>query len=382
MEQRVIVNSFQFHAALALATASALGGCAAKGDAATGAVEHEPAPALEEADGSVQVSPASRAYVVAKPVTLDATVPVVRAPARIAFRDGAVSQVSMPVAGRVTAVMVSTGDHVKAGDPLVTLSSPDAAAARASATAAAAEVDAAKREVERQDKMAASGVGIESDRVVAQAHLRELQAELARAQSTSAILGSGGGSTVVLRAPIEGTVITRRATVGSVAEPGGDALIELGNPTAVWAVADVFERDLAQVNVGADVDIELSGRTTAIHGKVVSIGSALTGSMRTAPVYIGLTDAPADLRAGMFARASVKAPAGKSIVLPAESVLIKDGKELNVFVKIGEDRYAARAVTVGPSVDGQVQVLTGLKVGEQVVIKGALLLDAESEQLQ
>src|SRR4029079_11962909 len=99
------------------------------------------------------------------PVAREVPAPVVRAPARIAFRDGALSQINLPVPGRVTAVHVKTGDKVKAGDPLITVTSPEAAAARASFAAAQAEAEAARKEVARQEQMATSGVGIESDRV-------------------------------------------------------------------------------------------------------------------------------------------------------------------------------------------------------------------------
>jgi membrane fusion protein, heavy metal efflux system len=288
----------------------------------------------------------------------------------------------MPVAGRVTAIHVKTGDRVKAGDALVTLASPDAAAARAQAAAAIAEHDAAVTENARQESMAKSGVGVESERVTAAAHLRQSEAELARAQSTAAILGGGGGSVVVLRAPIDGTVIARHATVGGVAQPGGDPLIEIGNPSALWVVADVFERELAQVHEGAAVDVELATRAQPVKGHVVSVGTALTGALRTAPVYIQLDDAAADdVRAGMFARAAIAAPAGQSIILPAEAVLIEDGKTYLVYVKAGDDLYAPKKVRVGPSVDGRVEILEGLAPGEQVVVKGALLLDTEAEQL-
>src|SRR5204863_8540074 len=120
---------------------------------------------------------------------------------RMAFRDGAFSQVNLPFAGPVPAVYVKTGDRVKIGAALVAISSPDAAAARAQLAAAAAEHDAATHEFARQDAMATSGVGVESERVAVQAKLRQSEAELARAQTTVAILGGGGGSTVVLRAP-------------------------------------------------------------------------------------------------------------------------------------------------------------------------------------
>lgn len=349
-------------------------------------VSFSPPPATERPDGSVRLAKESRPYVVTQKIALAAAAPVVMAPARLAFRDGAVSQVNMPVTGRVTVVHVKTGDRVKPGDPLVTLSSPDAAAARAQLAAASAEHDAATQEVARQDTMARSGVGVDSERVAAQARLRQNDAELARAQSTVAILGAGGGSNVVLRAPIEGTVIARHATVGAVAQPGGDPLIEIGNPDALWVIADVFERDLPQVRDNAGVDIQLGTRTLA--GHVVSVGSALTGALRTAPVYIaidGRGSAPdgsaADVRAGMFARAQIKAPAGKSILLPAEAVLIEDGKTYLVYVRTGDDLFVARKVQVGPSLNGQVEVLGGIVEGEDVVVQGALLLDGAREQL-
>jgi cobalt-zinc-cadmium efflux system membrane fusion protein len=337
-------------------------------------------PSVANSDKSVSVSEQSRAYISVQTVAFEADAPVVRAPAKLAFRDGAVSQINLPVPGRVTAVHVKTGDKVKAGDPLITLTSPEAAAARAAFAAAQAEHDAARKELARQEQMATSGVGIESDHVSAEAKLRQSDAELARAQTTAGILGGGGGSTIVLRAPIDGTVIARRATVGSVAEPGGEPLIEIGNPRALWVVADVFERDLVQVNEGADVDVELTTGDKPLHGRVMSVGTALSGSTRTATVYIALDSDDAGIRAGMFARATIKAPAGKSIVLPAEAVLVKDGKNYIVFVQKG-DRFVARDVTVGRSVDGRVQILSGLTPGDHVVVKGALLLDTQSEQL-
>jgi cobalt-zinc-cadmium efflux system membrane fusion protein len=358
---------------------------AACSPAAGETVSFSPPTSTPRSDGTVRLDPQSRPYVGVEKVALGAASPVVLAPARIAFRDGAVSQVNLPIAGRITAIHVKTGDRVKAGDSLVTISSPDAAAARAQLAAAIAEHGAAVQESARQDAMARSGVGVDSERVTVQAHLRQSEAELARAQTTVAMLGGGGGPTVVLRAPIDGTVIARHATVGAVAQPGGDPLIEIGNPSSVWVVADVFERDLAQVHDGAAVDIELPTRAAAA-GHVVSVGSALTGALRTAPVYIAFDDvagaagAPG-ARAGMFARAAIKAPAGQTLMLPAESVLIEDGKTYVVYVRVGDDRFAPRKVEVGRSIDGRVEVLSGVLPGDEVVTRGALLIEGAAEQL-
>ncbi|HWU86418.1 MAG TPA: efflux RND transporter periplasmic adaptor subunit [Kofleriaceae bacterium] len=366
----------QFHtAALAVTFATA---CSASAESTP---SFSPALAAPDRDGTVQVSERALPYVVSRPVALEDATPVVRVPARVAFRDGAVSQINLPVPGRVVAVHVKTGDRVAAGDPLITLSSPEAAAARAALTTAQADHDASAAEVARQDRMAAGGVGIESEHAAARARLRQVEAELARAQTTAALLGGAAGPTVVLRAPIAGTVIARRATVGSVAQPGGEPLIELGDPAALWVVAEVFERDLVQVHEGSEVDVELSAEGRAVPGHVVTVGSALTGSMRTAPVYIALDGTAPSLRAGMFGRAAIKTPAGRSIVLPAEAVLIEGGKRSIVYLDQGGGRFAAREVTVGRSVDGKVQVIAGLRAGDKVVVKGALLLNGAAEQL-
>lgn len=356
-------------------------GIAACSPAVGETVSFSPPTSTARPDGTVRLSRQSQPYVVTQKVALGASSPVVLAPARIAFRDGAVSQVNAPITGRITAIHVKTGDRVKAGDALVTISSPDAAAARAQLAAAIAEHDAAVQETARQDTMAKSGVGVDSERVAAQSRLRQTEAELARAQTTVTILGGGGGPTIVLRAPIEGTVIARHTTVGAVAQPGGDPLIEIGNPTALWVIAEVFERELAQVRDNAAVDIELSTRTTPVPGHVVSVGSALTGALRTAPVYIAFDADDADVRAGMFARAAIKAPAGKSIVLPAEAVLIEDGKTYVVYVRTGEDLFVARKVQIGRSIEGRVEIISGVVEGEDVVTKGALLIDGAAEQL-
>jgi len=365
---------------------------AACSPAAGETVSFSPPTSTPRPDGTVRLDKQSRPYVGVEKVALGAASPVVLAPARIAFRDGAVSQVNLPIAGRITAIHVKTGDRVKAGDPLVTISSPDAAASRAQLAAAIAEHDAAVQESARQDAMAKSGVGVDSERVTTQAHLRQSEAELARAQSTVAMLGGGGGPTVVLRAPIDGTVIARHASVGAVAQPGGDPLFEIGNPSSLWVVADVFERDLAQVHDGAAVDIELPTRGGAA-GHVVSVGSALTGALRTAPVYIAFDEVPGagapgaaapgapGVRAGMFARAAIKAPAGQTVVLPAESVLIEDGKTYVVYVRVGDDLFAPRKVEVGRSIDGRVEVLSGVAPGDEVVTRGALLIEGAAEQL-
>ncbi|MCC6876675.1 MAG: efflux RND transporter periplasmic adaptor subunit, partial [Sandaracinaceae bacterium] len=163
-----------------------------------------------------------------------ASLPIpVRSPGRVAFRDEAVSRVGAPLDGRVQEVHVRIGEHVDAGQPLVTLASPGAASVRAQLVQARVAVRAAEAELERQTAMQERGVGVRSEEVAAEARLAEARALLAGLQSTAAMIGRGSSSAVVVRAPIAGTVLARAATPGASVEAGGDALVELGEPSAL-----------------------------------------------------------------------------------------------------------------------------------------------------
>lgn len=344
-----------------------------------------PPPAPEAAaapptDGEVRLAEVSRPFIGVEPIALHENGPLLRAPAHVAFRDEAHAQLGAPFAGRVVRVHVQAGDTVGPNDPLVTLDCPDAAAARtALATATAAEKEA-RAALDREQRMLAQGVGIEREQLAAETRLSEAEAELARARSAAAFAGGGTGTTVVLRSPIAGKVIARKVTVGTTVQAGGEAIIEVGDPRALWVVADVFERDLPFVREGAKVQIELPSRAEPFEGTVASVGSTVTAGLRTVPVRIAFDATVADVRPGTYGRVRI-ASSELGLSLPTEAVLIRDGKETVVYVEASGARFLRRAVQVGQPVEGRVQVISGLTPGEKVVVKGALLLDGSADQL-
>ncbi|MGK3999386.1 efflux RND transporter periplasmic adaptor subunit [Sorangium sp. So ce1024] len=357
------------------------GGCRSTAVAGTSSAEAAgPSQPIEE--GVVRIAPESRSSLDIQPAGAGAAVAVVRAPGRVAFRDGAVAQVAAPIVGRVAEIHVKVGDPVKAGDPLVTLHSPAAAAARADLESALVSLKAARAVLERQTAMLQKGVGIESEKFQAEIDVAKVESDVARAQRAVAYLGQGAGSTVVVRAPIAGTVLQRRTTLGAVADPNGEALIELGDSQATWIVADVFERDLPLVAPGAGASVALASVPQPVRGRVVSVGATLTSGMRTAPVYVALDDdAAVAPRAGMYARVTIDAQALDGVTLPVNAVLIKDGKTSVVYVQRDELTFVRREVSVGQPIDGRVHVLSGVAPGDRVVVRGALLLDGAADQL-
>jgi cobalt-zinc-cadmium efflux system membrane fusion protein len=83
----------------------------------------------------------------------------------------------------------------------------------------------------------------------------------------------------------------------------------------------------------------------------------------------------------MYARVAIQPRQQDHVLLPAAAVLIKDGKRTVVYVETAEGVYEQRPVVVGESADGQVPVLEGIQPGERIVVRGALLLDGQAEQL-
>jgi len=228
--------------------------------------------------------------------------------------------------------------------------------------------------------MLEEGVGIERDRLAAEVRVESAQAEFDRARATSSFIGEGDGAEVALRSPIAGVVLGVKASRGAAVGPGGDPLVEVGDPTALWIVADVPERELTLVAEGARASLELASLAEPLQAQVISIGSVVSSGLRTAPVRMALESSRTDLRPGMFGRVRIQTTGGGP-TLPVEAVLIKDGKESVVYVEKDDVTFERRPVVVGRPVDGRVQIISGISEGERVVVRGALLLDGSAEQL-
>ncbi len=187
---------------------------------------------------------------------------------------------------------------------------------------------------------------------------------------------------MTIRAPIAGTVLDRRATVGASVEAGGAPLLVIGEPGAVWVVAQVFERELPLVEVGASARVELAAAGGTVEARVDTIGGAVDPVTRRGAVYLAIADeGAARRRAGMYARAEIEiGEAGVGI--PASAVLVQDGGRTTVYVQRDERTFVAREIHIGAPAAGRAPVLDGLERGERIVTRGALLLDGQAELLR
>lgn len=329
---------------------------------------------------AVSIPLESRPYITVAAVSPQSFAATVQAPARVEFRAKALSTVGAVVAGRLGKINVQVGDRVKAGAALATLESSEAAQMRADVARAKAELQRAEDHAKRQAVMQKSGVGLEIERAEADIQLRQARADYQRSVQAVRLLGEGADQSIVLRAPIDGVVLRTNVSTGAAVE-AGTVLFELGEPGALWIVADVFDNDLPLIEKGAKATLQISALPEPVSGHVAAISASMQPDLRRGAVYIEVDEAGLMLKPGMFARASINAAGPRRIVLPTTAVLIKDKKQTVVYLETAEGQFEPRNVTVGQARDGQVPVLEGLAEGDRVVISGALLLDSAAAML-
>ena len=302
-------------------------------------------------------------------------------PGRVTFRQQAQSAVGATAAGRIVAVLVQAGQVVKAGAPLLTIESADAAAARAAFDQAGTRLGSAESVLRRQVEMIEKGVGLEMERQEAESRLKEARAEYERARHAANLIGAGQGFVVTVRAPGDGVVMAIRTAVGAMVSLGGEALLELGDPSHLQVVAQVPESDLHRIAIGQSAEVELPALAAHVAARVENFNPRVDHESRRTQVYLGLVGSIVGLRAGMVAQITFRVSTEAGISLPVSAVLIKDGKRRVIYLARADGTFEVRDVQVGHSREGRVTILQGLSAGERVVVRGALLLDAQAEQL-
>lgn len=331
--------------------------------------------------GPVRLAAAQKQFLTIEAVSASKAVDVLMLPGRVTFTPRSQSAVGATAAGRVVEVLVRTGQKVKAGTPLLKIDSADAAAARAALEQANTRLATAESVYGRNLVMIEKGVGLEVERQEAEARLNDARTEHRRAKHIVALLGAGPGGVVTVTAPSDGVVALMRVAVGATVAPGGEALLELGNPSLLQVVAQVAEGDLSGIAPGQEAEVELPALAARVAARVETFNPRVDPESRRMQVYLTLAKRVEGMQAGMLAQVALRAATDAAIVVPVSAVLIKDGKRRVVYVEQPDGGFAAREVRVGRNRDGQVTILEGLAAGDRVVVRGALLLDTQAEQL-
>ena len=184
--------------------------------------------------------------------------------------------------------------------------------------------------------------------------------------------------TVTLRSPVSGIVTEKKAFQGMRFMPG-EALYQVTDLSSVWVVADVYERDLASVAVGAKASVQLTAYPNqAFDGRITYIYPTLKPETRTVPVRIELANPRQLLKPAMFARVEIPVGSRAAVLTVPDSAVIDTGTRRIVLVQRAEGRFEPREVKLGARSDDYAEVLEGISAGDQVVVSANFLIDAES----
>ncbi len=185
------------------------------------------------------------------------------------------------------------------------------------------------------------------------------------------------GKPLELKAPIDGVIVKRESTVGQLVDKGSD-IYTISNPTDLWVIAEIKERDVAAVKVGQDAVFHvLAYPDEEFHGKVVRLGNEIETDSRTLEVRIETNNSDGKLKPGMFADVEITTTIMKDVLVIPDTALQSDGDNQVVFVALGGNKFEKRVVRLGMEQRGRVQVLNGIKAGEQIVTEGSFILKSE-----
>lgn len=326
-------------------------------------------PAIERAAGIETV-----------PATTDAMGIGIETTARIDFNRNAMADVRSAVPGIVREVSVDLGQPVATGDSLFTLESAHVGGLQARRQAARGRVDAARANLSRQQELEEGAIASQRQVELAQQELAAAEAERRSIDQSLRISGasrSGRTGRFDVHAPITGTVIRRPALVGSFAGES-DSLATIADTSVMWVLLDVPEWDAASVRAGQQVELRVDGvpgRTFT--GAVTWIASEVDPRTRSVTARADVQNPDGPLRAGQFARATIRVePPEGAVTVPMHAVQ-RVGEESVVFVRTAEGLYEPRVVRPGRSDGRRVQVAGEVRDGDAVVTTGAFLLRTE-----
>lgn len=302
--------------------------------------------------------------------------------ARIVYDDNHTARVFSPLAGRVVAIDAEAGQRVKKGDALLSIDSPDFAAASSDSVKADADLLHKRQDYDRARQLLAIQGISRRDAEAAEADLHQAEAEALRARARLKNLASRATTTegrFMLRAPISGIVSERQVNAGSEVRPdAANPLYVITEPQHLWVLVDLPERQLGKISVGQPVLIEVDAYPGEVfHGKVTVIGETLDPVTRRIQVRCYLNNDKLELKPEMFARVTPIADQASDLPRIPNSALVTQGLYSDVFVELSPGVLQRRRVALATQDRDFSYVREGLTPGERIVTSGALLLNSE-----
>jgi cobalt-zinc-cadmium efflux system membrane fusion protein len=349
----------------------------------------------ERTNQLVHVSPKAHREIVVEPAQVKTVTEGLTLQGRIQYNPDHFVRLSSPLVGLVKTVSVRLSEQVREGQVVATIESADIGTAYADFAKAETNLELAKRNYRRaRDLYEAHSVSkkefdqAQNDFLKDQAEYRRARQRLVTLKVLASELDKPRGERRIsdrfdLKSPIDGVVAEKNLTTGQmVGTDPSQILYVIADLDLLQAVADVYERDLNLIGEGMAVSVEVQSFPDEVfQGIVAYVGDVVDPTTRTTKVRCNLKNLDHKLKPEMFARIHIMKPLAESLALAVpRGAVITIGDEAFVFVQKTETEYERRNVVTGPTSGDLVEIHEGLKAGERVVVKGALLLKGALEK--
>lgn len=328
-----------------------------------------------------------------KKLTLYETIKVT---GEITFNEYRLAHIVPVVSGIVKTIYKVLGDSVQKNDLLAILDSTEFGEAKSEYLKAKKELEIAKKNYEREKRLFEEGrITTESELLEAEGAYKKAQTELMVAERKLHFLGltdedllkveNENGATITqfpIKSPIAGTIVEMHLAKGEFVESTSDIYL-VADLSQVWVLADVYEKDFSKISQAKEAHIFVKAYPDKeFIGKIFYISDVMDKNSRTIKVRIEVPNPKGLLEPGMFAKIEIPVKEKKNVLaIPKKAILSRLNTAI-VFVEEKPGEFHQKEIITGLQYNGWVEVIEGLKEGENIVIQGNFLLLSELEKFK
>jgi cobalt-zinc-cadmium efflux system membrane fusion protein len=306
----------------------------------------------------------------------------------VAYNGFQTTPVITQVGGPVSRILAMPGEHVREGQPLLYVASPDFSQLRSAYIKARDALQLAEKIYVRDQDLYMHGAIAQADVEQADSARAQAKADLESSEQAIRIVGIAQPEDLVnnppprelaLPAPRSGEIVERLCNQGQLLQAGMTQCFTLSDMSSVWVLVNIYQNDISYVQVGDDVTISNETYPDQVHGKIEYIAPTLDPLTRTLQARIAAANPGERLKKDMYVNAEVRAGVIRDALLVPDVAVLRDAQNMPyVYLQTGDRSFARRTVTVGESQNGRTQVTTGLQGGDKIVSDGGLFLQFQN----
>ena len=313
---------------------------------------------------------------------------VIAATGKVEANADRVAHVSPRISGQIVSVQASLGDRVNAGQTLLTLKSLEMAEAANRSRLSKTKLALAEANMMRIRTLAEKKIVARKELLQAETDYQLAQTERQNDQERLSLYGASNSNlqsnshnktSLMVHAPISGTITEKHAIVGELSDPS-KSLFTVVDLSSIWVVVDIYEKDLAKVSRGQQAIVTVDAwPDLKLTGRVTYLADMLDAATRTLKVRVEVPNPRRMLKPEMFARVELTPPASAvmTIAVPEDAIQEIDSKKVIFIADESSEVFRPETVETGRSSGGLVEIISGIREGQRYAGKGSFILKSE-----